>query len=78
MSSFASQNAFGNESSAISLGEAVKKIRETAGYSIEDLSLTCGLTVAEIQAIESGEDHDETRLARIAGAMQVPLSALGG
>jgi hypothetical protein len=35
---------------------ALKAIRETKGYSIEELSLTCGLSTSEIADIESGKD----------------------
>jgi transcriptional regulator with XRE-family HTH domain len=44
------------------------------GYSVEDLSLTCGLTAAEITRIELGADVDPARLRRIAAALQVPTS----
>ncbi len=79
MSSFVAQNTFAVTSlTTISAGDAVRKTREAAGYSIEQLSIASGLTAAEIQAIESGEDKEPSRLGRIASALQVPLSTLVG
>ncbi|MEW6633525.1 MAG: helix-turn-helix transcriptional regulator [Pseudomonadota bacterium] len=50
---------------------ALKAIRETRGYTIEELSLTCGLAVGEIIDIEDGKDADPAKLRRIASALQV-------
>ncbi|WP_248447714.1 helix-turn-helix domain-containing protein [Sinorhizobium meliloti] len=58
----------------IDIGSAVRQSRETMGYSVEDLSLTCGLTTAEITRIELGADVDPASLRRIAAALQVPTS----
>ncbi|PDT50835.1 MULTISPECIES: helix-turn-helix transcriptional regulator [Sinorhizobium] len=58
----------------VDIGLAVKQSREAMGYSVEDLSLTCGLTGAEITRIEVGADVDPGRLKRIAAALQVPTS----
>ncbi|MFQ6186229.1 helix-turn-helix domain-containing protein [Sinorhizobium meliloti] len=58
----------------VDIGGAVRQSRQTMGYSVEDLSLTCGLTAAEITRIELGVDVDPTRLRRIAAALQVPTS----
>jgi transcriptional regulator with XRE-family HTH domain len=54
----------------------LKAIRETKGYSIEELSLTCGLSTSEIADIESGKDTDPSKLRRIAAALQLPETAL--
>ncbi|WP_455273902.1 helix-turn-helix domain-containing protein [Rhizobium herbae] len=54
----------------------VKAYRESAGYSIEDLAVTCGLANFEISAIEDGSDADLAKLRRIAAALQVDVSAL--
>jgi DNA-binding XRE family transcriptional regulator len=54
----------------------LKAIRETRGYSIEELSLTCGLSTSEISDIESGKDTDPSKLRRIAAALQLPETAL--
>lgn len=54
----------------------VKAYRESAGYSIEDLAVTCGLANSELTAIEDGNDADPAKLRRIAAALQVSLSAL--
>lgn len=58
----------------VEIGFTVKQSREAMGYSVEDLSLTCGLTGAEITRIELGADVDPARLKRIAAALQVPTS----
>ncbi|WP_296745273.1 helix-turn-helix transcriptional regulator [Mesorhizobium sp.] len=55
---------------------ALKAIRETRGYTIEELSLTCGLAVGEIIDIEDGKDADPAKLRRIASALQVPEEEL--
>ena len=55
---------------------ALRAIRESRGYSLEALSLTCGLSTDEIANIENGKDHDPSRLRRIAAALRLPESAL--
>ena len=54
---------------------AVRAFRETMGYSIEKLSLTCGLAAHELAAIESGRDADRAKLRRIASALLLPEDA---
>ena len=51
---------------------SVKAMRETRGYSIEELSLTCGLAAFELANIESGRDTDPAKLRRIASALALP------
>ncbi|KQY45806.1 MULTISPECIES: helix-turn-helix domain-containing protein [Rhizobium/Agrobacterium group] len=60
------------------VGSQVKAHRESAGYSIEDLAVTCGLANTEIAAIEDGSDADPAKLRRIAAALQVSVAALLG
>lgn len=70
-----------SETSKITLttrGSAVKSIRESFGYSIDDLALTCGLTTGDIARIESGEETDPSHLRRIATALNLPEEALIG
>ncbi|QIA24009.1 helix-turn-helix transcriptional regulator [Mesorhizobium sp. AA22] len=55
---------------------ALKAIRETRGYSMEELSLTCGLAVDEIADIENGKNADLSKLRRIASALRLPEEAL--
>jgi transcriptional regulator with XRE-family HTH domain len=55
---------------------ALRAIRETRGYSMEELSLTCGLAVDEIADIESGKNADPSKLRRIASALRLPEDAL--
>ncbi len=57
------------------IGAAVKRSREAVGYSIDDLSETCGLTRSEIAHIEIGADTDPVKLRRIAAALRVEASA---
>ncbi|BCG95055.1 helix-turn-helix domain-containing protein [Mesorhizobium sp. 131-2-1] len=57
---------------------ALKAARETRGYSLEELSLTCGLSIQEIADIESGRDTDSSKLRRIAVALQLPEDAVIG
>jgi len=54
----------------------VKSSRQAAGYSIEDLAVTCGLTSAEIVRIEDGIEIDMQHLKRIAPALQLSVSSL--
>lgn len=56
----------------------VRAIRESVGYSVEELALTCGLATGEISAIEAGDDTDPARLRRIASALGLPERALLG
>ena len=60
----------------LSVGNRVKKIRQAAGYSLEDLAVTCGLTSAEISRIEDGIEIDIQHLKRIAPALQTSVSSL--
>jgi DNA-binding XRE family transcriptional regulator len=55
---------------------ALRAIREARGYSMEELSLTCGLAIDEIADIENGKDADPSKLRRIATALRLPENAL--
>jgi transcriptional regulator with XRE-family HTH domain len=67
-----------NGTVAYDVGAAIKKARETVGYTIDDLAVTCGLATTEISEIESGASVDLVRLSRIAAALQVPASTFLG
>lgn len=54
----------------------VTALRESVGYSIEDLAVTCGLAIGEISAIEAGENAELSQLRRIATALGLPDEAL--
>ena len=41
----------------------LRAMRETRGYSVEELSLTCGLSVGEIEDIENGRAADPVEAA---------------
>jgi len=70
------RNSVSNDMIAATGYSALKAIRETRGYTIEELSLTCGLAVGEIIDIEDGKDADPAKLRRIASALQVPEEEL--
>lgn len=64
-------------SAAIASGaNPVMTSRKARGYSIEDLSITCGLTINEITMIENGDNSDPVKLRRIASALQLEETAL--
>lgn len=54
----------------------LRAMRETRGYSLEKLSLTCGLAVDEIEDIENGRGTDPSKLRRIVSALRLPQEAL--
>ncbi|TPM42053.1 helix-turn-helix transcriptional regulator [Mesorhizobium sp. B2-3-4] len=54
----------------------LRAMRETRGYSLEALSLTCGLSVDEIEDIENGLAADPAKLRRIATALRLPQDTL--
>lgn len=60
----------------VSVAEAVKRTRLAVNYSVDDLAETCGLTAAEIDEIEAGENADPLKLARIAAALRVSVDFL--
>jgi transcriptional regulator with XRE-family HTH domain len=62
---------------SVNVATVIKTAREAIGYSVDDLAVTCGLLVVEIQEVESGEDTDSAKLKRIAAALQLPLTSLG-
>jgi hypothetical protein len=64
--------ASGLVAASLPVVSAVRAMRETRGYSIEELSLTCGLAAFELADIESGRDTDPAKLRRIASALGLP------
>ncbi|WEX75457.1 helix-turn-helix transcriptional regulator [Sinorhizobium numidicum] len=75
--SISPSNIGDNQAAAIvsnDVAARVKAAREAVGYSIEDLAVTCGLAIVEINGIESGMDSSPEKLKRVASALQVPLS----
>ncbi|MBN9548302.1 MAG: helix-turn-helix transcriptional regulator [Alphaproteobacteria bacterium] len=70
------RNAVSNDVIAAAGLNPLKAARETRGYTIEELSLTCGLAVGEIVDIEDGKDADPAKLRRIASALQIPEEEL--
>ncbi|MEP7453121.1 helix-turn-helix domain-containing protein [Phyllobacterium sp. SB3] len=59
--------------SAITAGVTlVKMIKEKFGYTAEDLAVACGLTVEELNCIETGADAEPGKLHRIAHSVGLP------
>lgn len=52
---------------------ALKKAREAAGYSLEDLAIATGLTQEEIFSVETGFDENEGRRGRMAAVLKVKV-----
>ncbi|NTJ44844.1 helix-turn-helix transcriptional regulator [Agrobacterium larrymoorei] len=65
----------GNATSA-PFARNITAARQAAGYTIEQLALTCGLTSQEITALENGDDSDPLRVKRVAAALQIPLASV--
>ena len=57
---------------------AVRALRETIHYSVEDLAIACGLACSEIDELESGGSIDEAKLRRIANALKLPENIFSG
>ena len=49
----------------INMKNPIAELRATTGYTIEQLSLVSGLTESEIEKLESGEDVDPVKFARL-------------
>ena len=60
----------------LNVGNRVKQARLAAGYSLDDLAETCGLTTIEISRIEDGVEIDLQYLKRIAPALQTSVEQL--
>ncbi len=59
---------------AIAAGTHIARAyREYLGYSIEDVAVTSGLTVEEVERIESGHRFDKGYRERIAKALSLPV-----
>ena len=74
--SFSEKNVVERVHSTASNVSIVKATREVLGYSVEDLALTCGLTVQEIIDLENGTAHEKAKLRRIAVALKLPEDIL--
>jgi transcriptional regulator with XRE-family HTH domain len=77
MPSIAKRDTFSESETEVARDHSiVRATRETRGYSLEELSLACGLATNEIADIENGKNADPLKLRRIASALRVPESAL--
>ena len=65
----------GNKTDA-PFAKKITAARSDAGYTVEQLAVTCGLTASEITALENGSDSDPMRIKRVAIALQIPLSTI--
>jgi transcriptional regulator with XRE-family HTH domain len=65
----------GHEANA-PFADKIATARTLAGYTVEQLAITCGLTSDEILALESGSDSDPARLKRVASALQIPFATI--
>jgi transcriptional regulator with XRE-family HTH domain len=50
-------NAITNKSTSFSAIDELKALRLTRGYSLEEVAITTGLTVSEVQLAEEGQGH---------------------
>lgn len=50
--------------------------RNLAGYTVDQLAITCGLTANEIRATEDGSDSDPLRIRRVAAALHIPVETV--
>jgi transcriptional regulator with XRE-family HTH domain len=66
------QSDFPPEFAGAMANNALRAMRATRGYSLEELSFTCGLATHELAEIENGRDNDPAKLRRIALALQLP------
>jgi transcriptional regulator with XRE-family HTH domain len=58
---------------AISKGTPViRAYREHLGYTVEDIAVTSGLTISEVEKIESGHRFEKGYRDRIARALGLP------
>lgn len=57
------------EPGSASIGDSLREARNLKNYSLEDLAITTGLTVAEITDVESGSSTFEPHLERIRHAL---------
>lgn len=53
-------------------GRLLKERRNERGYTLEDLALTCGLTVTQIENLEEGDVSSPDQIARVAVALGLP------
>lgn len=61
------------------LGARLRAVRAEANLTLSDVASTCGLTAAQLSHIELGKTATSTwTLARIAGALNTPLTTLLG
>ncbi|KQQ59825.1 transcriptional regulator [Rhizobium sp. Leaf311] len=56
--------------------EKIAAARNSAGYTVEQLAITCGLTVQEITDLENGADSNPSHIQRVAAALQIPFSTI--
>lgn len=70
-----SEPHFSDETNA-PFAEKIAAGRQSAGYTVEQLAITCGLTVQEITDLETGADNNPSHIQRVAAALQIPYSSI--
>jgi transcriptional regulator with XRE-family HTH domain len=55
---------------------AVRAVRDSMGYTVEELSLASGLAIGEIGELERALTADIRKLRRIAAALHLPQDVL--
>lgn len=56
----------------------IQALRQTLGYSLDDLAVACGLTTEEIATIEENPSVDGDKIARIMTAVGMKPDLLAG
>ena len=68
-----SHSAYEAVSAAVAAGSnALRAVRESIHYTVEDLAIASGLARSEIDEIENGNFADKAKLRRIANALKLP------
>jgi hypothetical protein len=57
------------------IGETISSARRAAGYSLEQVAVTSGLTELEISKVEAGREGDQRVVTRIAKALGIARTA---
>ncbi len=64
-----------HDGAAVHVAAAVAEARQAVGYTVEQLAVTTGLTVDELNAIENGEGAEPSLLQRVAAGLGLPAAA---
>jgi transcriptional regulator with XRE-family HTH domain len=56
--------------------DLILSARKAAGYTLEQVAITTGLTADEINAIENGSEIESSKVKRLASALRIPHDRL--